>query len=211
MNRYIPTFSEELANTVSHGVMAIVTLLLIPYAAVSAFVEHGVLGAFSVSAFTVSIFLMFLISTLYHAMESTSRHKEVFHVLDHIFIYVAIAGTYTPVALCVIGGWKGVLITALQWAMVIFGALYKSLAKRSIAWLSLTIYMVMGWSVVFVTPTFIRNGSAPLLWLILVGGLFYSVGAYFYARKGFKQHHLVWHLCINLALASHYTAILLYL
>ncbi len=211
MKKYITSTSEEVGNAVSHGVMLIVTLLMIPLAAVTAYVGGGVMESLSVSVFTVSIFLMFLTSTLYHSMSPDSRHKSVFQTLDHIFIYVAIAGTYTPIALCVIGGWQGTLITVLQWSMVIFGALYKSLSKKSIPWLSLTIYMVMGWSIVFFSPIFVRNSSTPLLWLIGAGGLFYSVGAYFYARKGFKYHHLVWHLFINLALASHYIAIVVFL
>lgn len=65
-------------------------------------------------------------------MQPDSKHKAVFHILDHIFIYVAIAGSYTPVALSVIGGWQGVAITVVQWAMVLFGIFYKSLSRRSI-------------------------------------------------------------------------------
>ena len=131
---YVPTLGEEVANAVSHGVMSLVTLLALPFAAVWAYTHDpdGPLAAVSVSIFVISIFLMFLASTLYHSMNPSSRHKEVFHILDHIFIYVAIAGSYTPIALSVIGGWQGVLITVLQWAMVLFGIFYKSLSRRSI-------------------------------------------------------------------------------
>ena len=120
---YVPTFGEEIANTVSHGVMALVSLAALPFAAVWAYVHdaQGVLATVSVSVFVISIFLMFLASTLYHSMDPSSRHKEVFHILDHIFIYVAIAGSYTPIALSVIGGWQGVVIAVVQWAMVLFG------------------------------------------------------------------------------------------
>ena len=79
------------------------------------------MASVSVSIFVISIFMMFLASTLYHSMNPASKHKAVFHILDHIFIYVAIAGSYTPIALSVIGGWQGVFITILQWAMVLFG------------------------------------------------------------------------------------------
>ncbi len=167
--------------------------------------------AVSVSIYLISIFNMTLFSTLYHSMSPSSKHKDVFHILDHIFIYVAIAGTYTPIALCVIGGWQGVLITMLQWLMVIFGIFYKSLSRRSIPAISLTIYLVMGWTVVLFFPAFLANASTPLLWLIGLGGIFYSVGAWFYARKGFRYHHLVWHLFINIALLLHFVAIIFYL
>ncbi|MFI3291883.1 MAG: hemolysin III family protein [Rikenellaceae bacterium] len=211
MKLYIPTFGEEIANTISHGVMALLILLFIPFASVWSYLHGGVMEAVTVSIYLISIFGMTLCSTLYHSMAPQSKHKEVFHILDHIFIYVAIAGTYTPIALCVIGGWQGILITALQWAMVVFGVFYKSLSRRSIPAVSLTIYLVMGWTVVLFLPLFINNASTSLLWLIGGGGVFYSVGAWFYARKGFRYHHLVWHLFINIAVLMHFIAIIFYL
>ena len=210
---YVPTAGEEIANVLSHGVMALAMLAALPFAAVWAYTHdpEGVRAAFSVSVFVISVFLMFLVSTLYHAMRPASRHKEVFHVLDHIFIYVAIAGSYTPVALSVIGGWQGIFITILQWAMVLFGIFYKSLSRRSIPAVSLTIYLVMGWTIVFFLPLFIRHASTALLWLIALGGVLYTGGAWVYARKGFRYHHLVWHLLINLAVAAHFTGIVFFL
>ena len=210
---YIPTLGEEIANTLSHGVMACATLAALPFAAVWAYAHdtEPVLAAVSVSVFVISIFLMFLASTLYHSMNPQSRHKEVFHILDHIFIYVAIAGSYTPIALSVIGGWQGIVIAIVQWAMVLFGIFYKSLSRRSIPAVSLTIYLVMGWTIVFFLPLFIRHASTALLWLIALGGVLYTGGAWVYARKGFRYHHLVWHLLINLAVAAHFTGIVFFL
>lgn len=210
---YVPTVGEEVANAVSHGVMSLLTLLALPFAAVWAYVHDsdGVLASASVSVFVISIFLMFLASTLYHSMNPLSKHKAVFHILDHIFIYVAIAGSYTPIALVVIGGWQGIFITVLQWAMVLFGIFYKSLSRKSIPAISLTIYLVMGWTIVFFLPLFVRRASVPLLVLIALGGLLYTLGAYFYAKKGFRYHHMVWHLLINLAVAAHFVGIVFYL
>ena len=211
---YIPSFGEEIANTISHGVMSILTLLSLPFAAVWSYthaVGNNIESAVGVSVFIISLFLMFLCSTLYHSMQPQSRHKEIFHILDHIFIYVAIAGSYTPIALTVIDGWQGILIVVLQWAMVLFGIFYKSLSKRSIPAVSLTIYLIMGWTVVFFFPLFLRNASTPLLVLIAAGGIFYTIGAWFYAKKGFKYHHLVWHLMINLAVCCHFAAIVFFL
>lgn len=211
MKLYISTLGEEIANTISHGVMSLLILMLIPFASIWSYLNSGVIGSVSVSVYLISIFCMMLTSTLYHSMAPDSRHKEVFHILDHIFIYVAIAGTYTPIALCVIGGWQGTLITVLQWLMVIFGIFYKSLSRKSIPAVSLTIYLVMGWTVVLFMPTFLRNASTQLLSLVVLGGVFYSIGAWFYARKGFKYHHFVWHLFINIALIMHFIAIIFYL
>ncbi len=210
---YVPTVGEEIANATTHGVMSLLALVALPFAAVWAYTHdpNGVLAAVSVSIFVISIFMMFLASTLYHSMSPASKHKAVFHIFDHIFIYVAIAGSYTPIALSVIGGWQGIFITVLQWVMVIFGIFYKSLSRKSIPAISLTIYLVMGWTIVFFMPLFIRHASTPLLVLIALGGVLYTVGAWFYARKGFRYHHMVWHLMINLAVIAHFIGIVFFL
>ncbi len=211
---YIPTFGEEVANAVSHGVMTVLMLLALPFSSVWAYLHNTtnpILAAVGVSVFVISIFLMFLCSTLYHAMQPESKHKAVFHILDHIMIYLAIAGSYTPIALSVIGGWQGVLIVVIQWLMVLFGVFYKSLSKRSIPSVSLTIYLIMGWMIVIFFPLFWNNASTPLLSLVGAGGIFYTIGAWFYAKKGFRYHHLVWHLLINLAVVCHFVGIVFFL
>ncbi len=211
VKEYISTFGEEVANSVSHGVMFALTLISLPFASVWSYIHGGVMASLGVSIFVISIMLMFLSSTLYHAMSPSSSHKSVFQILDHIFIYVAIAGTYTAIALFVIGGWQGIVITILQWSAVLFGIFYKSLSSRSIPAVSLTIYLIMGWTIVFFFPMFIRNSSPQLLWLIAAGGVLYTIGAFFYARKGFRYHHMVWHLLINIAAACHFVAIVFFL
>jgi len=205
------TFGEEVGNAVTHGVMALVTLGGIAPAAIHAFTHRGPLAAVGTSIFMCSIFLMFLFSALYHSMAGETRHKQVLQILDHIFIYVAIAGTYTPIALSVIGGWPGVVVASVQWAMVLFGVLYKSLAKRKIPKVSLTIYLIMGWSILFVAPMFIRSASLGMQLLILGGGVFYSAGAYFYARKEKRFFHMVWHLFVSLGAVCHFLGIMLFL
>ena len=205
------TFKEEIGNAVSHGAMAFITLGGIAPTAIYAFLRRGPLAAVSTSIFMCSIFLMFLFSALYHSMAADTRHKHVLQILDHIFIYVAIAGTYTPIALSVIGGWPGIVVASLQWAMVLFGILYKSIVKRRIPKVSLTIYLVMGWSILFVAPMFINNARLGLQLMILGGGVFYSAGAFFYAKKERLFFHMVWHFFVNLGAVCHFMGILLFL
>lgn len=205
------TFGEEIGNAVSHGIMAFIALGAIAPVAIHAYLRHGTLAAVGTSIFICSLFLMFLFSTLYHSMATDTRHKQVMQILDHIFIYVAIAGTYTPIALSVIGGWLGVVIVSLQWTMVLFGILYKSLVRRKIPKVSLTIYLVMGWSALFVAPMFLRNASLGLQILVLGGGVFYSAGAYFYAKKERRFFHMVWHLFVSSGALCHFLGILLFL
>ena len=205
------TFGEEIGNSVSHGFMALIVLGGIAPTAIHAYLRNGALAATGTSIFMCSLFLMFLSSAIYHSMTLDTRHRQVMQILDHIFIYVAIAGTYTPIALLVIGGWQGIVVASLQWAMVIFGILYKSIAKRRIPKVSLTIYLVMGWSILFVAPMFIRSASLGMQLLMLGGGVLYSAGAFFYTKKEKRFFHMLWHFFVNLGAVCHFLGLLLFL
>ena len=205
------TIGEEIGNAISHGVLALTVLGGIAPTAIHAYLKTGTLAAVSVTIFMCSLFLMFLSSTIYHSMAVDSRQRQVMQILDHICIYLAIAGSYTPIAIVVIGGWQGIVVASLQWAMVLFGILYKSLARRSIPKISLTIYLVMGWSIVPVAPMFIHNAKMGLQLLILGGGLFYSGGVYFYAKKDKRFYHMIWHFMVSLGAICHFLGILLFL
>ena len=191
--------------------MALVTLGGISPTVIHVYVQHGALAATGVSIFMCSVFLMFLSSALYHCMALDTRHRQVMQILDHIFIYVAIAGTYTPIALSVIGGWQGIAIASTQWMMAIFGILYKSIARRKIPWLSLALYIAMGWSGILVAPLVIRSASLEMQLLLLGGGLSYSAGTYFFSKKGKKFFHTVWHFFVITGAICHYLAVLLFL
>lgn len=201
------SFKEEVFNCVTHVIMAIIMLILIPICAVYSYAQYDTLRAIGVSVFTICIFLMFMASTLYHSMKYSSPQKAVFRILDHIFIYFAIAGSYTPVALCVIKGWQGLLILIVQWTMVIVGILYKSISTKSLPKLSLTIYLVMGWTAILFIPSLLANSNPTFLTLIVGGGIMYSIGAYFYAKKDMMYSHVIWHIFISLAATFHFFAI----
>ena len=120
---------EEVANCVTHGIMALLCLIALPAAAVYSYELGGTLRSTGVSIFIVCLFLMFIVSTLYHCMPFGSDHKYVFRKLDHICIYFAIAGSYTPIALCVIGGWECIAILCIEWCAVIGGVLLSIILK----------------------------------------------------------------------------------
>ena len=201
------TFGEELANVITHGIASLTVLFAFPVATIMTYRRGTVFDVVGVTIFCISIFLMFLMSTLYHVMEHDSRHKRVMHILDHIFIYVAIAGTYTPVALSVIGGWQAITILSLQWSMVLFGIIYKSLACDSMPKISMIIYLIMGWTIIIFMPLFIRKANPELFWLVFAGGVSYSVGAYFYSKEAFRYHHMVWHLFVIVGAFTHFVGI----
>lgn len=202
------TFGEEVANAITHGIASLLVLFSMPWVSIIAYTKgNSIYDVVGVTIFCVSIFLMFLMSTFYHIMEHETRHKRVMRIFDHIFIYVAIAGTYTPIAISVIGGWQAAVILSIQWIMVLFGILYKSISKNSMPKFSLTIYLVMGWTLIIFMPLFVKKANPILFWLILAGGVLYSTGAAIYARKGFKYHHMVWHLFVFLGALTHFIGI----
>lgn len=201
------TFKEEVANSVTHGVMSILTLLALPMIAIYSYTLGGWAYAIGVSVFMISIFMMFLTSTLYHVMDFDSKHKDVFQKLDHIMIFLAIAGTYTPIAITLIGGWQGALILVIQWSMVLIGIFFKLFSKKQYSKLSLSIYLIMGWSIVFFLPVLFQNASPLFFGLILGGGICYSVGAYYYTKRTMKYHHMIWHLFINIAAILQFIAV----
>lgn len=201
------SFGEELGNSISHGVMALAFLILLPFVAVRSYLQSGALLAVSESIFMISMFLMFLTSTLYHSMAYETKQKYIFRILDHIFIYFAIAGSYTPIALNVVGGITGWVIFAIQWTCVLFGILYKSLARKSTPKITVTIYLIMGWIAVLFIPKIIQTAGAPFIIMILLGGVFYTIGSYFYKQKTKPYFHFIWHLFINAAAICHFIAI----
>jgi hemolysin III len=191
--------------------MAGLSLLTMPFAIIRTYSTGSLLDAIGVSVFMISIFLMFLASTLYHSMAKGTKHNHVFKVFDHIFIYVAIAGSYTPVALSVIKGWQGIVIVSIQWIMVIAGILFKTLSKKRMPKASVLVYLIMGWTVVVFLPLFLKQASIQLFSLILAGGVFYSLGIIFYAAKNIKYFHMIWHLFVNLGAAAHFIGIVFFL
>ena len=124
------SFGEEVANSVTHAVGTVAMLVLLPITAIYSYQHYGMEAAVGMSIFDISLFLMFLSSTIYHSMQYDSPQKFVLRIIDHSMIYIAIAGSYTPVALSLVGGWLGYLIIVLQWGATIFGILYMIFAKE---------------------------------------------------------------------------------
>lgn len=204
------SFQEEIGNAVSHGAMSAIMLVLTPIMAVTGYIKGGIIMSTGFSIFGISLFLMFLASTLYHSMSYNSKHKVIFRILDHIFIYVAIAGSFTPIVLTAIDGWLGYLVLFLQWAMVLFGVLYKSISVKSLPKVSVSLYLTMGWSAILLIPQLIQNTSLAFILFIAAGGLLYTIGAIFYGQKK-PWRHFIWHLFIIGASMCHIIAIWFFL
>lgn len=204
------SFGEEVANATTHAIGSVTILVLLPITAIYSYQTYNLQAAVGSSIFVISLFLMFLSSTIYHSMTYGSPQKYILRIIDHSMIYIAIAGSYTPVALSLVGGWLGYTIIILQWGITIFGILYKIFAKNINEKFSLALYLIMGWLIVFILPTLIQKTELTFGILMFLGGLSYTIGAAFYAKKK-PYYHMIWHLFILLASALQYIAIVYYM
>lgn len=204
------SFGEEVANSVTHAIGALAMLVLLPVTAIHAYNVYDIKAAAGMSIFVISLFLMFLSSAIYHSMSYGSIHKYILRIIDHSMIYIAIAGSYTPIALSLLDGWMSYLIIILQWGITIFGILYKIFAKSINERFSLALYLIMGWLVVFILPAIITKTGLEFWIQMFAGGLAYTIGAIFYARKR-PYDHMIWHLFIILASVLQYMAIVFYM
>lgn len=202
--------AEEIANSSSHAVGLLAALIGTPVLIVHAVRGGDAAFIVGVTIFATTIILLYLASTLYHALPA-GRAKRVFRVLDHSSIFLLIAGTYAPFSLGVLRGAWGWTLFGLVWFLAVGGVVFKAVGKASHPILSTGLYLLMGWLVVIaVDPMVTRVPLAGLLWL-LAGGLFYTAGVAFYATDSrLRFGHLAWHLFVMAGTACHYFAVLWY-
>ena len=190
------SFGEEIANSVSHGGALLATVAATPVliiAAVQRGVAEGIVGA---SVFSATMVLMYLTSTLYHALPR-NRAKQVFQILDHGAIFLLIAGTYTPFTLGVLRGMWGWTLFGLVWSLAVTGIVLKIVYVAWYQRFSTFLYLVMGWLVVIALKVLLLHVSTwGLIWL-LSGGLANTVGVvFFFFDERIRYSNLIWHLFV---------------
>lgn len=204
------TTGEEIANAISHGVGAGLSIAGLVLLIVFACAHGGGLKLLSAIVFGVSLLLEYLFSTLYHAIQPR-RAKKVLRVFDHCAIYILIAGTYTPFLLGPLLNEGGVAMCIAMWVAALVGITVEAFSReRQPKWVSALIYLAMGWVIVFKMPALIATLPEPGLWLLLAGGLSYTVGVLFYLLKKVPYMHMVWHLFVLGGSVCHFLAVLLY-
>lgn len=204
------TSGEEIANSVSHGIGAVLALAAAPVLIVNGARRGDALSIAGVVVFGVCAFLLYLSSTLYHALPR-SHAKRVFRVIDHSAIFLLIAGTYTPFTLGVLRGGWGWMLLATVWALALVGLVMKGLAGVRYPVLSTTLYITMGWlAIVAIRPLWTR--VPPTGWLLLfAGGLAYTAGVAFYATDHrIRYGHFIWHVFVLAGTVCHFFAVLWY-
>lgn len=190
------TLGEEIFNSVSHGIGALLsiagTVLVIVFAAIN----RGAMEVVAGSIFGASLIILYTMSTLYHAITNPTA-KLVFQILDHNTIFLLIAGTYTPYTLCCIKPmWLGWTIFGCIWGAAVLGIVFSSINLEKFRKISTLCYILMGWGIIFAIKPLKEGIPLPSLVMLIVGGVLYSLGCIFYAIKKIKYFHSVWHLFV---------------
>lgn len=199
----------ERFNSVSHLVGAALALAGAVVLVVMASQDGDTRRIVSFSIYGASLFLLYLISTLYHGLPGRAKH--VFRILDHQAIYLLIAGSYTPFTLVTLNGVVGWWMFGAIWGLAVLGLVLDALPRRGARVLPFVIYFVMGWMVLLaLDPLLAVLPRAGFYWL-LAGGIFYTSGIAFFALdRRYPWMHGVWHLFVLAGSVSHYVAILFY-
>jgi hemolysin III len=196
-------YPGERFNSISHLVGAVLALIGVAVLMTVAGMQGGALRSVSFSVYGATLFLLYLFSTLYHSLKG--RAKQVFKVLDHVAIYLLIAGTYTPFSLLVLKGTTGWWMFGAIWALAAIGILIDSIPHRRRRILPMIIYLTMGWLIVFALEPLVATLPPAGVRGLVAGGLVYTFGVIFYALDSrFSWSHGVWHLFLFAGSISHY-------
>ncbi|WML27047.1 hemolysin III family protein [Neobacillus sp. OS1-33] len=200
---------EELANSITHGIGALLSIsalvILIVYATLYGTVWHVV----SFTIFGVTMFILYMSSTLLHSFPA-GKVKDIFEIFDHSSIYFFIAGSYTPFLLVVIKGTLGWSLFGIVWGLAIAGTVFKCFFVKKYLFSSTALYVVMGWLMVFAWKPLVNNLAPQGITYLIIGGALYTLGAIFYVWRGFTYHHAVWHLFVLAASMAHFFCVLFY-
>jgi hemolysin III len=207
-SQYTPT--EEIFHGITHGIGAALSIAGLVILVVLAVQMGDVWRIVSFSIYGGSLTLLFLASTLYHSFQD-ERLKQFFRHFDHLSIFLLIAGTYTPVTLISLRGAWGWTLFALIWGFAVSGIVYELLFLGRYKWITMSIYLGMGWLAVVAIKPMLTMVPRGLLWWLLAGGLCYTGGVFFYAREKMRYHHVLWHLFVLFGSACHFLGFFFYL
>lgn len=200
---------EEIAHSLTHGVglaFGIVAQVILIIAAVR---SDSTLVLVAATVYGSTLVLLYAASTLYHALPR-GRTKHVFSILDHSGIFLLIAGTYTPFMLVTLRGPLGWSLFGAIWGCAILGIVIEAVWQGRMRRPQLALYLIMGWAALAAIKPLMGNLERGGVLLLFGGGLAYSSGVVFYAWRGFRYHHAVWHVFVLAGSALHVFAVLFY-
>lgn len=212
-DRELPIYTkgEEIANMVTHIIGAVIGIVAIVLCSIKASNAYGVVSGV---VFGISMIFLYTMSSIYHGLSPKVKGKKVLQILDHCTIFILIAGSYTPFALCTLREYNpqiGWTIFGVIWAVAILGIVLNSIDLKKYNIFSMICYLAMGWCIIVkinILPALLGMKGFILL---LAGGLIYTIGAIFYGfGKKHKYIHTVFHICVLLGSLLHFLCILLY-
>lgn len=200
---------EEIANAITHGLGVILSLVGLVAIIIAACHSGSAWHVVSCSIYGTCLLLLYTVSTLYHSFPH-SKTKRVFKVLDHAFIYLLIAGSYTPYTFGPLRGAWGWSLFGVVWGVALVGMPLKAFIGNKCSMLSIVPYIVLGWLAVLAANPLCHNmGKGGFVWLI-AGGVAYSVGALLYLVERMPFNHAIWHLFVLAGSICHYVSIIHY-
>ena len=216
IDRILPTYTkgEEIFNMTSHIVGAVLGIVATVLCIVTAAIHNNVYGIVSSSIYGATMIILYTMSSIYHGLSPKCKGKKVLQVLDHCTIFLLIAGSYTPFALCTFREYNsttGWTIFGIIWSMAILGIILNAIDLKKYKVFSMICYLAMGWAVIVkahLLPTLLGINGVILL---VTGGIAYTIGAILYGvGRKHKYMHSVFHLFIVLGSLLHFFCILLY-
>lgn len=197
---------EEKINALTHAVGILFCLVATPVLLLEIDIASDSTLFYSSLTFMIGMLLVYTSSTLYHF--ATDPEKKVFlKKIDHICIYILIAGSYTPFITAYTSPSTAFWFLGLMWLIVLVGVVFKLFFINRLKRLSVVLYLVMGWMIVIVAKPMYELMPVEVFNWILAGGLSYTIGVYFYAKSYKLYHHAIWHIFVLGGSISHYMAV----
>ena len=215
-DRVLPVYTkgEEIFNMVSHIVGGAMGVAAIVLCSVFAAIRGNAYGVVSGVIFGVTMLILYTMSSIYHGLNPKTKAKRIFQIIDHCSIYILIAGTYTPIALCTLreqSVFEGWLIFGIIWGLAIIGITLNSIDLKKFKLFSMICYLVMGWCIITRISIVINALGMGAFMLLLSGGVAYTGGAVFYVvGKKRKWMHSIFHIFCVIGSVLHFLFILLY-
>jgi hemolysin III len=205
------TISEEITNSILHGTGALgaiagLVFLNLKSTGFLGGQRAGNLEITAVILFAVTMIIMYLTSTLYHAVQHPDA-KRVLRKLDHCVIFIFIAGTYTPFCLGALRGWWGWSLFIFEWLMVVIGITLNILDSKAHKKFELAVYILMGWAIIAGFLPLLRSVPVQSIILLIAGGAAYTLGTVWYRMKNIRFTHVVWHVFVIIGTICHWFSI----
>ncbi|MDQ6845808.1 MAG: hemolysin III family protein [Bacteroidota bacterium] len=202
----VQTTLEENVNAVTHGLGVILSLIFMPFLIIKALHSQDVLMVWGVSVFSFGMLAVYMSSTIYHSLREP-KLKRLANIVDHISIFFLIGGTYTPIILHYIPERTATVFLTVQWSVIFAGIVLKLFFTGKYEWLSVSLYIVLGWMLVFVIKPLIITMPSNIFFWIIAGGVCYTFGVVFYVLENKKHAHNIWHCFVLAGTILHFIAV----